>query len=289
GPTMTMRIRSYSLIRDVQSAAARPRVPVNAFKTPPLVVMNGFSGNEMLRLVTTLFQGLFPAINVQRAKLSSCQRVVLLSRDKESGVIRLRHYCISVAPSGLRKSVKGLLSQREVPDLGAFRDVSEFITKSGFASESEGEDAEVSRVTLSQDLGRGNVASRQSRVRLHEMGPRIDLELVKFGDVKIALYSGKTRLVKTQVPIWDVPFMAAAASRSASVAPESPAAATAPPETPPPVAEAKSSGSLICNLTQNIVNAVARTKSEPANMQRIVLVQAVCAGRSAYQVGRGRE
>lgn len=32
GPTMTMRVRNYSLIRDVQSAAVRPRVPANAFK-----------------------------------------------------------------------------------------------------------------------------------------------------------------------------------------------------------------------------------------------------------------
>ncbi|KAG2428710.1 hypothetical protein HXX76_011414 [Chlamydomonas incerta] len=179
GPTMTMRVRNYSLIRDVQSAAVRPRVPANAFKTPPLVVMNGFSGNDTLRLVTTLMQGVFPPINVQRTKLSACQRVVLLSRDKESGLIRLRHYGIAVAPSGLRKSVKGLLSRREVPDLSALRDVSEFVTKSGYGSESEGEDAETSRVTLAQDMGRGNVATRQSRVRLHEIGPRLDLELVK--------------------------------------------------------------------------------------------------------------
>ncbi|GFR45635.1 hypothetical protein Agub_g7043, partial [Astrephomene gubernaculifera] len=179
GPTMTLRIRGYSLIRDVQAAATRPRVPANAFKTAPLVVMNGFSGNDTLRLVTTMFQGMFPALNVQRTKLSSCQRVVLLSRDKDTGIIRLRHYGISVAPSGLRKSVKGLLSRREVPDLSGFRDVSEFVTKSGYGSESEGEDAETSRVTLASDLGRGNVASRQSRVRLHEMGPRLELELVK--------------------------------------------------------------------------------------------------------------
>ncbi|GIL97172.1 hypothetical protein Vretimale_2907, partial [Volvox reticuliferus] len=199
GPTVTMRVRSYSLVRDVQAAAARPRMPVNAFKTAPLVVMNGFSGDETLRLVTTMFQGMFPVLNVQRTKLSACQRVVLLSRDKESGVIRLRHYSIAVAPSGLRKSVKALLSNREVPDLGTFRDVSEFVTKSGYGSESEGEDAEASRVTLAQNMGRGNVAARQSRVRLHELGPRLDLELVKIeegmcdGAVLFHAHVSKTR------------------------------------------------------------------------------------------------
>ena len=32
---------------------------------------------------------------------------------------------------------------------------------------------------LAQDLGKGNVAARQSRVRLHEIGPRIELEVIK--------------------------------------------------------------------------------------------------------------
>ena len=35
--------------------------------------------------------------------------------------------------------------------------------------ESEGEDAAEGRVTLPQDMGRGNLASRQSRIRLQEV------------------------------------------------------------------------------------------------------------------------
>ena len=35
--------------------------------------------------------------------------------------------------------------------------------------ESEGEEAGESRVTLAQDLGRGNLAARQSRVQLQEV------------------------------------------------------------------------------------------------------------------------
>lgn len=50
------------------------------------------------------------------------------------GVISLRHYSISVAPSGLRKSLKALLGRKELPDLGGLRDVSEFVTKSGYGS-----------------------------------------------------------------------------------------------------------------------------------------------------------
>lgn len=43
-------------MRDVQSAQARPRVPPNAFKAAPLVVLNGFGGHEHLKMATVLFQ-----------------------------------------------------------------------------------------------------------------------------------------------------------------------------------------------------------------------------------------
>ena len=38
-----------------------------------------------------------------------------------------------------------------------------------FMQESEGEEAAEARVTLAQDMGRGNIASRQSRIRLQEV------------------------------------------------------------------------------------------------------------------------
>ena len=73
GPTLTMRIHSYSLMRDVAAAQQKPRLPESLWKTSPLVVMNNFSGQEHLKLATVLFQNLFPAINVQAVKLSACQ------------------------------------------------------------------------------------------------------------------------------------------------------------------------------------------------------------------------
>jgi hypothetical protein len=60
---------------------------------------------------------------------------VLLSHDKASGLISLRHYSISTAPSGIKKSLKALLAKRALPgDMGALRDVSELVTKSGYGS-----------------------------------------------------------------------------------------------------------------------------------------------------------
>ncbi|KAF5832660.1 Brix domain-containing protein [Dunaliella salina] len=112
GPTLALRIKGYSLARDVQSAQARPRAPPNAFQTPPLVVLNGFGGSagapqpEHLKLATVLLQAMFPPINVNKVKLSACHRVVLLTHDKNTGMISPQHYSISVAPSGIRKGLK---------------------------------------------------------------------------------------------------------------------------------------------------------------------------------------
>lgn len=90
GPTLTMKLKSYSLIRDVQNSQLRPRLPATAFKTAPLVVMNGFSGPEHLKLASSLFQHMFPPIGVATIKLASCQRVVLLNCNKETGERRGR-------------------------------------------------------------------------------------------------------------------------------------------------------------------------------------------------------
>ena len=62
------------------------------------------------------------------------QRILLLNYDKATKRIQLRHYSISAQPSGVSKSVKALVSQRAVPDMGAVQDVSEFLSKSGYGS-----------------------------------------------------------------------------------------------------------------------------------------------------------
>ena len=68
-----MRIHEYALMKDVTATLLRPRQPDSMWKAPPLVVMNNFAGRPELKLATALFQNLFPAINVQTAKLSTCQ------------------------------------------------------------------------------------------------------------------------------------------------------------------------------------------------------------------------
>ncbi|WIA33942.1 hypothetical protein OEZ86_007038 [Tetradesmus obliquus] len=183
GPTLTLRIKAYSLAADVAASQARPRMPPNAFKSSPLVVLNNFDPKQkQLALAASLFQGMFPSINVANVNLATCQRVVLLSVDPATNLISLRHFTISTAPSGVKKSLKALMARQALPDLGKLQDVSELLTKSGYGSESEGEDAETSRVVLEAPAaGRAGRAlvGRQSRVRLHEVGPRLELEIIK--------------------------------------------------------------------------------------------------------------
>jgi len=188
GPTVTMKIHAYSLMRDVLGAQQRPHCPSSMFHHQPLVVMNNFGAEEEMKLTATMFQNIFPAINVNKANLKACQRVLLLNRDAETGRISFRHYNITAQPSGVSKGIRNLVQRKELPDMGNMADVSDFVMKSGYGSESEGEEAGESRVTLAQDLGKGNLASKQSRVKLHEVGPRLELEVIK---VEEGLCEGK--------------------------------------------------------------------------------------------------
>lgn len=46
GPTLTFRIDSYALMKDVQGAQRRPRCPASLFRTAPLVVINNMQNNK---------------------------------------------------------------------------------------------------------------------------------------------------------------------------------------------------------------------------------------------------
>eukprot|EP00898_Chlorokybus_atmophyticus_P006457 jgi/Chlat1/6812/Chrsp51S06510 len=190
GPTLTFRIHGYSLARDVVSLQKRPRAPASAFKTSPLVVLNNFNtGEEHLKLCTVMFQNMFPALNVATIKLSQCQRVALLHYDAATARVFFRHYAIEAAPAGVSKPIRHLLQKRQLPNLGELADVSEFMTRAGYASDSEVED-EASQVPLPQASKRAKPgrSGMLSAVKLHEIGPRMELELVK---VEEGLCDGK--------------------------------------------------------------------------------------------------
>ncbi|KAJ9696521.1 hypothetical protein PVL29_008641 [Vitis rotundifolia] len=179
GPTLTFKIHEYSLAVDVAQSQLRPRCPQDLFKNSPLIVLSGFgSGEQHLKLTTVMFQNIFPAIDVNTVKLSSCQRIVLLNYNKDTKFIDFRHYSIRLQPVGVSKRVRKFVQNHQVPDLKNLQDVSDFITKAGYGSESEVDD-EAATVTLTSDLGRINKASSKSAVKLQEIGPRMTLQLIK--------------------------------------------------------------------------------------------------------------
>lgn len=178
--------------RDVRSNLKRQITYDKQFLHAPLLIMNGFSGeNRELQLTSSMFQNMFPSINVAKVKLNTIKRCVLLNRDEETGNIEFRHYTIKVVPVGLSKGVKKIVTGK-IPNLGRFEDMSEFLTNKGpgsLTSDSEGEEDESSRVMLPQAVtSRGNLPQEQSSVRLVELGPRINMKLIK---IEEGLFDGE--------------------------------------------------------------------------------------------------
>ncbi|XP_046844252.1 suppressor of SWI4 1 homolog [Xenia sp. Carnegie-2017] len=185
GPTLHFKIHKFSLAKDVVSILKRPKTYGTQYKHSPLMVLNNFDQSALPgKLMTSMFQNLFPSINIEKIKLAEIRRCVLINYDKENGMIDFRHYQIDISPIGMSKGVRKLL-QSKVPNMGKLSDVSEYIERAagGYGSESEAEDPIDNHVTLPQDLpGRGNIKSEKSSVKLTELGPQMSLQLMKIED-----------------------------------------------------------------------------------------------------------
>ena len=211
GPTLTFRVNKYALAKDVQASSRRPTPPGSEFVTPPLLVLNNFGGEEkQIKLLVATFQNLFPPIQVQSMKLSQARRIVLLNYNAATATIDWRHYLISVRPVGVSKSVRRVIegtrsgsssrgargARGRLPDLSSTQDISDYVlgrtsgsgsTNGEFetdASEAESEAEDIAdprnKVHLhDRYVGRGNAANTQKAVRLREIGPRMELKLVK--------------------------------------------------------------------------------------------------------------
>jgi ribosome biogenesis protein SSF1/2 len=183
GPTMTFKIHNFSLARDVVSSLKKQNVVEAAFKHSPLIVLNSFTAEGLhMKLMASMFQNMFPTINLTNVDLNTVRRCVLMNYNPSTNMIDFRHYTIKIIPVGISKGVKKVV-QGKVPNLNRCNDISEFLTKSGMLSESEFEDDPSNQVTLPQKIiSRGNVESGKSAIKLHELGPRLTLQLIKIED-----------------------------------------------------------------------------------------------------------
>lgn len=143
---------------------------MNNFITPETAATGGPADaavpKHLERLVTEMFQGLFPPIAPQNTPLSTIRRVLLLNREpaKDDGsgsyVVNLRHYAITTKVTGLPKAIRRLnaaeklITSREkkkkaLPNLGNLEDIADYMldpSGAGYTSASESEvetDAEV--------------------------------------------------------------------------------------------------------------------------------------------------
>jgi ribosome biogenesis protein SSF1/2 len=87
---------------------ARLCVLQTLYQYSPLVILNNFgetlpSTPKHLSLSASMFQGLFPPLDVGAVKLSQCRRVVLFHYDKEKDLVEFRHYAVKVVASGLTR------------------------------------------------------------------------------------------------------------------------------------------------------------------------------------------
>ncbi|KAH8395538.1 hypothetical protein KR222_005245, partial [Zaprionus bogoriensis] len=180
GPSLTFKVHQFTLARDVISCSKRQMVDVDDFKHAPLVIMNNFSGDgKHLKLMATTFQNMFPSINLAQVNIDTIRRCVLFSYNPETKLVEMRHYSVQVVPVGLKKAVQKIVSGT-VPNLSKCNEVVDFVTRDGYASESEAEDDELSHVVLAQTLkSKGNLEDCKSSVKLHEIGPRLTMQLIK--------------------------------------------------------------------------------------------------------------
>jgi len=143
------------------------------------------------------FQSLFPPLSPNTLSLTSARRVVLVSYNADRGTIDFRHYIIKVKPYGVSKRVRRVLEgttkgTTSMLDLGNEKDVADFLLRKtgepgpdgGYesaASSTEsvaGDDGDA--VDLAEDyVGRNNKKGQRRAVRLDEVGPRMELRLIK--------------------------------------------------------------------------------------------------------------
>nr|AAH80470.1 Unknown (protein for MGC:89755) [Xenopus tropicalis] len=181
GPTLSFKVNQYSLMKDVVSSLKKHRMHEEQFMHPPLLVLNNFGNQGMhVKLMATMFQNMFPSINVHKVNLNTIRRCILINYDDETQQLDFRHYSLKVVPVGMSKGMKKLL-QEKFPNMSRWEDISELLVKGANLSESEAEqDGDHNITELPQACaGRGNMKAQQSAVRLTEIGPRMTLQLVK--------------------------------------------------------------------------------------------------------------
>lgn len=182
GPTLTFKVDNFVLSRDVRAVQRRHRCSHSDWMVAPLQVLNGFGQGESntagaRQLMSEMFRGFFPAVDVPNFKHADCRRVALFNYDTETDAIIFRHYTVAKKQNvGLQQGVSKLLRRRRFPRLGAQEDIADFVLGGGIGASASESEAEGRAMEAPAPNG-GKVG-----IRLSEVGPRMSLQLIKAED-----------------------------------------------------------------------------------------------------------
>lgn len=189
GPTLYYRVQGYCLMRDVSAGQRRPHSPGLECQTSPLVVLGGFDvqKEETDKLQCTILQNAFPALVPSQTKLEDVRRVVLFNKTAE-GKVQMRHYLITVKEEhgDMAGRLEKKLKKAKDLDLSGYVDIADYFMQAADSSESEA-DASVlvksNNTEKNKDKEKNNEEGEtKKKIRLVEVGPRLDLELIKISE-----------------------------------------------------------------------------------------------------------
>jgi len=151
--------------------------PVNLKRTHEESTENKPS-DKMYNFVTLMLKGFFPPIDISTVKTDNIRRIVLFFYDKKNDNIELRHYTLKQEISGINKRIRNLVHAKKIPDLRKFDDISDYIIQNlEFKINKDLNESVDSEHTVNSNP---NKPKRQMIVvKLHEIGPRLTLKLVK--------------------------------------------------------------------------------------------------------------
>lgn len=187
GPTITYKINKYCFSSDINKDAASKKPLSKIFNQIPVVILNNFNTNleffgneEPLKICSTMFQSLFPPLNFNEIDTNKLKRAFLVNLNIDEGkpVFQMRLFDIDVIKASSKKTIANILNSK-ITDFSKFDNIADYVLKhSGYTdnSDNEGED---NNINLNLKEANNENGKKFNKIKLTEVGPRIDLSLVK--------------------------------------------------------------------------------------------------------------
>lgn len=166
GPTVYFNVLKYATINDIHQAYPESPCFNKKERSESFLVCNGFGSSNEDEVVVSMLQGLFPSIKLGQCNLKLMKRVVLASKDSETGVIAIRHYKINQRDLQISDPLR-MIDKGQIPNLGQYESIEDYFMENLKAQ--------------------SNNKKQQRAINLQEIGPRIDLS---FKQVQTNVFGG---------------------------------------------------------------------------------------------------